>query len=218
MPMRTLFIVTLLFTISLTYGQKDPDAEPFLNKISTDLAPGHAVHLSFDYVREDLQAESSIEGSASLMLMGEKYKLELDEAIIFFDGEKQYTLNKEIEEVYISIPDPENKAFMFSDPIRLLRSYKEEFKYRLMGTSSIAGISAVEVQLYPEELGGPYSLLKLFFLSDKNQLKAIVIRQKDGLVYTMIVREMEQKETPDSDFFRFKAADYPNVDVIELLD
>jgi hypothetical protein len=215
--MRTISTWLLLLPFITLFGQKDEAAEPYLNKIAKDLDPGHALSIEFDYIREDLQAENTIEGEGTLVLMGDKYKIDLGDAIIWFDGEKQYSLQNEIEEVYISIPDPENKEFLFSDPIRLLRNYKEEFKYRYIGEGTIQGIKAEEIQLFPEELGGPYALIKIYFSPDRSELKAILIRHKEGILYTMIVTDMVRKDDPGENFFRFSKEDYPNVDIIELL-
>lgn len=198
-------------------AQKDAAAEVYLDKVAKDLDPGHALKIEFNYVREDLQAEATIEGSGTLVLMGEKYKIDLEDAVVWFDGKNQYSLNQSVEEVYVSVPDPGNKAFMFSDPIRLLRNYKETFKYRVMGETEMDGMALTEIQLYPEELGGPYSLIKIFFPTGSSDLHSIVIRQKDGIVYTMKVTEMERMEDPGADFFRFNAEKYPNVDMIDLL-
>ena len=139
--------------------------------------------MEFDYIREDLQDKTVVEGEGTLFLFAEKYKLEMEEFIIYFDGEKQYSLNLDIEEVYVSTPDPDDKKFMFSDPITLLRNYKDEFKYMYKGTSSIQGINATKIQLNPLELGGPYALLDLYVSSTK-KLKAIQVRHKDGILYT----------------------------------
>ena len=216
--MRTIFLTLLLIPFIALQAQKDDAARPYLEKIAKELDPGHAINISFDYIREDQQDGSTIEGEGTLILMGEKYKTELENAIIWFDGVKQYALQTEIEEVYISVPDPDNKEFMFSDPVRLLRNFAEEFKYRYMGENSIRDIRANEIQLYPEELGGPYALIKLFFSMDKSELKAIVIRHKEGILYTMIITNFERMDDPGEDFFRFNQNDYPNVDVIELLN
>ncbi len=207
-----------LFSTMILFGQKDPAAEIYLDKISKDLDPGHALKIEFGYTREDLQSESKIEGEGTLVVMGEKYKMDLGEAIILFDGKKQYSLQTEIEEVYISIPDPENKEFMFSDPIRMLRKYKEDYKYRLMGEVTFNGKPAVEVQLYPEELGSPYALIKLYFTKENSKLNAMVIRHKEGILYTMLLKSMEDQKDPGIAFFQFNQEDYPNVDVIELMD
>ena len=215
--MKTIFTLSLLLMGGILLGQKDAAAEAYLDRVAKDLDPGHALQIDFDYIREDLKAETSVEGSGTLVLMGEKYKIDLEEAVIWFDGEKQYSLNMEIEEVYISVPEPENKDFMFSDPIRLLRNYKEAFKYRAMGEVEVNGSPVTEIQLYPEELGGPYALIKIYFSTVTSELESIVIRHKEGILYTMEVAEMERMEDPGDDFFRFSSDDYPNVDVIDLL-
>lgn len=215
--MRNLFSISLLLLGGILFAQKDAAAEAYLDKVARDLDPGHALKIAFDYIREDLQSEAAIEGSGTLVLMGEKYKMDLDEAVIWFDGEKQYSLNTDIEEVYVSEPDPGNKEFMFTDPIRLLQNYKETFKYRLMGEGEMNGTPVTEVQLYPEELGGPYALIKIYFASGSSALQSIVIRHKEGIVYTMKVAETERMEDPGEAFFRFSRDAYPNVDVIDLL-
>jgi len=215
--MKTIFTLSLLLMAGILFGQKDAAAEGYLDRVAKELDPGHAIQIDFDYIREDLKAETSVEGSGTLVLMGEKYKIDLEEAVIWFDGEKQYSLNMEIEEVYISVPEPENKDFMFSDPIRLLRNYKEAFKYRAMGEVEVNGSPVTEIQLYPEELGGPYALIKIYFSTVTSELESIVIRHKEGILYTMEVAEMERMEDPGDDFFRFSNDDYPNVDVIDLL-
>lgn len=215
--MRTLFTLSLLLMGGILLGQKDAAAEAYLDRVAKDLDPGHALQIDFDYIREDLKAETSVEGGGTLVLMGEKYKINLEEAVIWFDGETQYSLNMEIEEVYISVPEPGNKDFMFSDPIRLLRNYKEAFKYRAMGEVEVKGETLTEIQLYPEELGGPYALIKIYFSTVTSEMKSIVIRHKEGILYTMEVAEMERMDDPGEDFFRFSKDDYPNADVIELL-
>ena len=215
--MRHLFTLFLLLPAGMLFGQKDAAAEEYLDRVAKDLDPGHALQIDFDYIREDLKAETAVEGSGTLVLMGEKYKIALEEAVIWFDGEKQYSLNMEIEEVYISVPDPENKDFTFSDPIRLLRSYRKAFKYRSMGEVERNGRSLTEIQLYPEELGGPYALIKIYFSTVTSELKSIVIRHKDGVLYTMEVAETERMEDPGEEFFRFSSDNHPNVDVIDLL-
>lgn len=199
-------------------AQQDPAAVPYLERISQKLDPGKTIRIDFDYTREDLQAGSEVNGEGTLFLLGQKYRIEIEDAIIWFDGNKQYSLNKEVEEVYVRKPDPDNKEFMFSDPIRLLRSYHEEFKYMLLGEGDIRGIHCVILQLDPLELGGPYAVLKLFVRPENKELIAIQVRHKEGILYTMIVTEFDQEEDMPGSFFRFSEEEWPMVDVIELVD
>ena len=218
MTMKLQMTFLMLSVLTSLFAQKDEAAKRYLEKISGELDSGKALEIQFDYTREDLQDESTFEGSGTLFLMGEKYKIDLGEAIIWFDGEKQYSLQTSIEEVYISVPDPDNREFMFSDPIRLLRNYDESFKYRLAGETDFKEKRVDEIQLFPEELGGPYALIKLFFSQEDAMLKGIFIRHKKGILYTMDLLKMEQISPPETAFFQFNAQDYPHADVIELLN
>jgi len=217
MKAKILSILLLLSISAVSFAQQDPEAESYLNKIASDLDPGYTIEIDFNYLREDLQEKTNIEGEGTLYLYNDKYKLEMEEFIIYFDGEKQYSLNLDVEEVYISIPDPDDKEFMFSDPITLLRNYKDEFKYMYQGTSSILGIDATKIQLNPLELGGPYAVLDLYVSATK-KLKAIQVRHKDGILYTMIVKSFIKIDQPGDTFFQFSSTTYPNVDVIELVN
>ncbi|MCF8226663.1 MAG: outer membrane lipoprotein carrier protein LolA [Bacteroidales bacterium] len=217
--LRTPLIILLLTSIVFPApAQKDPAAEPYLEKIASELGPGKAIHIQFDYIREDQQSGSKVDGEGSLFLSGEKYKIDLGEAVIFYDGETQYAWQREIEEVYVSKPDPESKEFVFADPIRLLADYKETFKYRLMGESELMGIAMHEVQLYPVELDAPYALIKTFFDLQNDDLKAIFIRQNQGILYTMMITNLTRENVPEDAYFRFNAGENPNVEVIELLN
>jgi len=86
-----------------------------------------------------------------------------------------------------------------------------------MGEANVRGISATEIQLYPKELEGPYALLKLYVEPEKTDLKAIQVRHKKGILYSMFVSGINNVKALENSFFQFNASEYPNVDVIELV-
>ena len=225
MPMKAMIILGMLLVTAPLYSQdtpdlskaQDPAAEPYLESVSRQVDAGKALEIRFDYMREDLQTEEKIEGSGTLFLMNEKYKIIMDDMIVYFDGEKQYSQNMEVQEVYVSTPDPDDSEFMFSDPIRLLRNYREEFKYRLIGEGIFRGFPVDEVQLYPRKRNGPYALLKLYTEQVSGDLKAIQVRHKEGILYTMIITGLTEKSGYEASFFRFSPEDYPDTEVIELI-
>ena len=225
MPMKAMIIPVMLLVTAPLCSQdtpdlskaQDPAAEPYLESVSGQVDAGKALEIRFNYMREDLQTEEKIEGSGTLFLMNEKYKIVMDEVIVYFDGEKQYSQNLEVQEVYVSEPDPDDSEFMFSDPIRLLRNYREEFKYRFIGEGMFRGFPVDEIQLYPRELNGPYALLKLYTEQVSGDLKAIRVRHKEGILYTMIITSLTEKPDYKASFFRFNPDDYPDTEVIELI-
>jgi len=216
-----IFLLALtLFTLGLSaqVQVQDPDAEPWLDKASQLFAAEQAMKIDFSYSREDLQTKEKVEGEGTLYMKKEKYRVEMDAYIIYFDGEKQYSQNTDAEEVYISKPDPDNMDNLFSDPVRLLKNYKTNFKYRIIGETRFNNRQVMEIQLYPIDISGPYALIKLYMNYNNDEPAGIFIRHKDGITYTMIPGEISRNLDKTDQFFRFNPEEYKGFDVISLID
>ena len=97
--------------------------------------------------------------------------------LFYYDGNKLYSQNTEAEEVYVSIPDPDQPGYLQAVPIRIIKSYEKDFKYRLYGQQTLSmGKERVEVQLYPKDLTGPYSMLKMFINPGTLKLEGIQLK------------------------------------------
>ena len=158
------------------------------------------------------------EGEGTIWMKGLKYKIKVDEYIVYFDGNKLYSHNTDAEEVYVSIPDPDHPSYLQAVPIKIIKSYEQDFKYQFMGTSRFKGKERVEVQLYPKDLTGPYSMLKMFINPHTLSLEAIQLKHKEGIQYTMILSEIKGNQQLEDNTFVFIPENYPNTEVIELID
>jgi len=214
----TLFAALLFFCISISSAQQDVNAEPYLYAVSGQflMDEGYLIHM--DYKREDIMRKTFAEGEGTIWMKGLKYRIEVDEYIVLFDGDKLYSQNTETEEVYITVPDPEKPSFLQAVPIRIFKTYKKDFNYRLMGRIPFNGKECVEVQLYPKDLSGPYSMLSLFINPGNLKLEGTLLKHKEGIHYTMILKEVKGNQTLDDSMFKFDPAKYPDTEIIELLD
>jgi len=183
-------------------------------KFSNDIA----YEIDMDYIRVDEMQDKVIEGEGRIQMKGDMYRIFMDEFIIYYDGEKQYSQNIDNEEVYISVPDPDNRELLYTAPINILRSYKEDFKYQFKGARSFMGKTRHEVQLYPKKPGGPYALLKLFMDTETGDLVAAQLRHKEGLVYTMIITGVKKDLYLPDEAFKFHPSEYPNTEIIEIVE
>ncbi len=100
---------------------------------------------------------------------------------------KLYSQNTDNEEVYVSTPDPDDPGYLQAVPIRIIKAYQQDFKYKFMGERNFMGKQRVEIQLYPKDLTGPYSMLKMFIHPTTMKLEAFVLKHKEGIQYTMIL-------------------------------
>jgi len=216
---RSLVLTTILIFIILPgSAQQDPNAEPYLHAVSGQFIMNEGYLVQMDYKREDIMRETFAEGEGTIWMKGLKYKIEVEEYIVLFDGNKLYSQNTESEEVYVSIPDPDQPSFMQAVPIRIFKSYQKDFNYRLMGRIPFNGRECIEVQLYPKDLSGPYSMLSLFINPGNQKLEGTLLKHKEGIHYTMVIKELKGKQILDDTMFMFNPEKYPNTEVIELVD
>ena len=207
----------LLVAANGVLAQQDPRADRYLQAVSEQFDMNEGYRIVVDYIREDIMRETSAEGEGVIWMKGYKYKMEVNEYIVYFDGEKQYSQNTDAGEVYVSTPDPDQPGYLQAVPIRILKSYRE-FKYQFIGSSTFMGRERIEVQLYPQDLTGPYSMLKLYIQPETLKLKGMQLKHKEGIEYTMILREVEENLALDDTLFSFDPNAYPDTEVIELIE
>jgi len=207
----------LCATISL-FAQQDSKADRYLQAVSDQFDMNTAYRIQMDYIREDLMQDTYAEGAGIILMKGLSYKIVVDEYIVYYNGLKLYSQNTETEEVYVSEPDPDQPGYLQAVPIRIIKSYALDFKYRYMGNTSFRGKDRVEIQLYPKDITGPYSLMKMLINPVSLKLEAIQLKHKEGILYTMILSEKKELPSLDDLTFTFDPADFPNTEIIELLE
>jgi len=216
---RNIILLILLSGLAVTsYSQQDSRAVKYLQAISDqfDMNKGYIIHM--DYKREDLMQETSSEGEGIIWMKGLKYKIVMDEYIIYYNGEKLYSQNTENEEVYVSVPDPDEPGYLQAVPIKIIKAYDQDFNYMLIGRTPILGRELIEIQLYPKDRSGPYSMLKMFINPNSQKLEVIQLKHKEGILYTMILSQIEEDPTIEESTFEFDPSAYPNTEVIELVE
>jgi len=200
------------------FSQQDNKAEPYLQAVSEqfDMEEGYLIQM--DYIREDIMRETSSEGEGTVWMKGLQYKIVVDEFIVYYDGEKLFSQNTENEEVYVSVPDPDQPGYLQAVPIRIIKSYEQDFKYMYIGITPFQGRERIEIQLYPKDVSGPYSMLKMFINPHSLELEAFQLKHKEGIVYTMILSEITGNQVFDDSLFKFDPLLFPETEIIELLE
>lgn len=202
----------------MVLSAQDDRVHPYMQAVNDQFKMDEGYEIQVDYVREDIMQESSSEGNGTIWMKGLKYKMAVDEYIVYFDGEKLYSQNTENEEVYVSTPDPDQPGYLQSVPIRAIKAYQQDFKYQYMGKRNFMDKQRIEIQLYPLDITGPYSMLKLYLQPVSMKLEAFVLKHKEGINYTMILSSVKGKQNLDDSYFRFDQQAYPDTEMIELID
>ena len=212
-----LLAVLSFFTIT-SYSQQDSRADKYLQAVSEQFDLNTAYVIKMDYIREDLMHETSAEGEGLIWMKGLKYKIVVDEYIVYYNEDKLYSQNTETEEVYVSEPDPDQPGYLQAVPIKIIKAYEQDFNYMYIGNTPMLGKTLIEIQLYPKDRSGPYSMLKMFVNPHSQKLEVMQLKHKEGILYTMILSEIKVDQTLKESTFEFDPSAYPNTEIIELIE
>ncbi|PKP11085.1 MAG: hypothetical protein CVU09_04720 [Bacteroidetes bacterium HGW-Bacteroidetes-4] len=212
--------VFTLFVGTIT-AQKDPAAEALLKAMANKAQTYKSIDVEFEYTLENGQTNSKENYKGSVLIKGNKFKMQIDGTITFSDGKSRWVYLEESNEVNISAViesdelEPEER-FM-NDPMSLYTLYEKGFKYTLSGTETVDGMNYNLIDLTPEDISKPYFKIRCW-ITPQDELNALKYFQKDGtrilLKFTSIKLD---KKVKDSDFV-FSPKDYPGVEVIDLRD
>lgn len=213
---RVSVIVTFVFiALQSLYGQSAPLGKDLVRQFSEKMQSYKTIEAEFSFTLENLQEGFSDTHEGDLLLKGKKYNLNVMGMEVYFDGETKWQFIPEANEVTISKPTGLDGGF-FDDPTQIFRDYEEDFKSKFMGEKVERGETHYEVDLYPEDLSAPYSIIKITFTKKNLDPVSIKYTGKDGVNYLIEIKDFESNVSADDNNFTFKTSDYKDIMVVDL--
>lgn len=173
---------------------------------------GIQAHFSLHTTIPQQGVSESFEGL--IYMRDDKFKLETPDMTTWYDGTTQWTYLPRTEEVNVTTPNGDE--LQFTNPAVLLRSYKNGFKAKYIGTSTTRQAkTAYDIELTPKRKSDIQSVaLQVEKLT--NVPASFTITDKNGATYAIVISEWKtQTNQPDS-FFSFPEADYPDAEIVDL--
>ena len=219
--MKRIALLILALGTSVCFAQKDPEAKTILDKAAKQASGYKSITAEFDCVYENLAEEKSEEYNGTLLLKGNRFRIDVDQTITFCDGKTRWAYLTESNEVTISPIEASNddapeEKFM-SDPMSLYTIYRSGFKYVLGETEEIGGKTMQIVELAPENNKKPYFKIKYWF-TPNNDLYQIKCFQKDGTRFTLTLTKFNTNQKIDDAELNFDAKKYPGIEIIDMRD
>ena len=209
-----------LFLLPL-YGQDDAHSQKIIDDMAAKFKTYPSVSVSFSATITQLQDQSQTEQAGKLWLKNNRYKLELPDFVIFFDGEKIYQYLPGVKEVNVSKLDPDesDEDFQLLNPQSYFNLSSRNFKSKWVKESTLNNRKVDEIDLYPIHLKTT-KYFRIRVMVEKTTLQLVYLKafMNDGTHYTLTFKQYEIRQTalPDS-FFKFNKAEHPDVEVIDLI-
>ena len=142
--------------------------------------------LSFSFNAVDASGNAVYDGDGTVVTAGNSYRMETDDALIVSDGTVKGIYQKAIDEIVLMAVAPDGVGDIMDNPFALLLN---------PGDNYTVSASAADSRGIPRK---------------------IVLKAKNGAVYTITVKECSALPVPDPKLFSLNLDDYPNAVVTDL--
>jgi outer membrane lipoprotein carrier protein len=211
MRILLLILVSVLLQATSAIGQNDPQAIKVLDSFSSKASKAPSVSMAFKMITTDLTENKSDTLDGSIILSKDKYKLRLDNNMVWYNGVTNWNYLTAENEVTITSPDKKDHSFQ-NRPSEIFSMYKSGYKSRLIEEK----IDSYLVDLYPEDIKSDLVRVRLAIKRSDLNLISLEYKRNDGLVITIMISEYDLKQKPEPDMFVFKPEKYKGVEIIDM--
>ncbi len=207
----TIIIASILFLSSSILAQ-DKEAENILKELSEKTNSFDNIKVSFAYKMTNQEANINESTNGTLLVAGDKYRLNIAGQEIISDGSTLWTYLEDSEEVQIN-EVIENEGF---SPTKLLSSYHDEYTMKKDKNIVKEGKSYYELTMKPKDSNSNFDFVILLVDAEKMQLNSFVMYDFDDNIFSYEIKQfITDSDIPESSF-TFNTENYPNIEVIDM--
>ncbi len=210
--LRSLVIITFIFNVQWGYAQKGKEADGILKEVTEQTKSYKTIFINFTYNMDNPDAKIHESQKGTLLLEGDKYRLVIAGQTVISNGKTSWTYISDAKEVQINTVEDNEDAIT---PNKLLSSYYENYKSKLIGEENKGGRTYQIIELKPSE-DKSYSRIELTIDKNLKRIAKIAIQDKNGNTFTYIVNEFKVDVPVKASDFTFDPKEFPGAEVIDM--
>jgi len=207
-----ILFAVLVLTGQFSFAQAKKNSEEILKQVSEKTKSFSSIRISFTYNMDNPSAKVHETETGVLLVKGDQYRLDIAGQKVISDSKTSWTYIAEANEVQInSVEEDENVL----TPTRLLTSYSEDYKSKLVNEITKDGRAQYVIELKPNA-DKSFTTVELNIDKELLRITRIAIKDKSGNTFSYLVNKFEPNVTVKETDFTFDARDYPGVEVIDM--
>lgn len=211
MRIRLIIIASVLLLSNLGMAQKK-DAENILKELSEKTNSFDNIKVSFAYKMTNAEAGINESTNGTLLVSGNKYRLNIAGQEIISDGKTLWTYLADSEEVQVN-EVMEDEGF---SPNKLLSSYNDDYTSKKEDDIIKEGKTLIQLKLKPKNKDSNFDFVILLIDGSKMQLDSFIMHDFDDNIFSYELKQfVTDSDIPESSFI-FDTSKYPNVEVIDM--
>jgi outer membrane lipoprotein-sorting protein len=212
MTTRIKILFLFLLPCLMVFGQAKKDAEQILKDVTEKTKTYTSLKVDFTYNMDNPQAKIHESESGILLVKGDKYRLNIAGQVVISDGKTIWTYIKDANEVQVNAVEEDAEIIT---PTRLLSSYYENYKSKLVAEKNKGGKILQVIELKPN-VEKSYSKVELTIDKELLRITKIAIQDKNGNTFSYIVNEFKTNVPLKENDFTFDANEFPGAEVIDM--
>ena len=211
MKISKLLIPLFLLQALTLSGQKDQEALKILDRFSSVASSAPSISMKFRMSTFDQTENRKDTLSGSIILSKNKYRLDMPDNIVWFNGENSWSYLTAEKEVTISKPDRKDNSFQ-NKPSAIFTLYKSGYKYRLIEEGTLS----YTIDLYPEDINTDMFRVRLVIGKSNMDLKSLEYKKKEGVIITLDIINYNLSLKPSADTFIFHPEKFKDSELIDV--
>lgn len=206
---NTPFVLLLFATTLLSSGALAQDAKSLLKEVDTKVKSYQNIAIDFKYALSNDAEGVNQETKGTVVMAGNRYKLDLMGTTQLFDGKNIYTIVPEDEEVTVSpISDQDENTIT---PSKMLSFFNEGYTQKMDISQKVNGREIQFVKLTPMDSDSDIKYSLLGVDAQTKHIHKLIITQKNNTKITITVNSFKPNQPLAKNAFTFdesKFTDY----------
>lgn len=190
------------------------NAKAILDKASEAFLKSGGVTANFTLNTKEKGSNQIFSQDGTAHMKGDKFKIEIPDAITWFDGKTQWIYMKDVEEVNIS--NPTGAELQAISPSILFSIYKVGYDLKYNGENSINGKTVLEVELNAQNKKNELKKVLVYVNKSDNTFAKIVLYDSNNMENTLIINSYKTNSLLTDKFFVFDKKDFPDAEIVDL--
>lgn len=208
-----LLLTGLLFTSINAQTGKQNEAEKLMERVSKRYKNFKSMKADFVYMLENKQQKSQEKQKGSILVKGNKFRLDIANQLIICDNKTIWTFSREVNEVQVNHYSPKEGAIRLDD---IFTMYGKGFLYKIVESKKDGNKEIVVIELTPKDKKKKFFKIKVTVDKTNQTILSSQIFEKTGTIHTYTVNNQVPNLKYDDNQFTFDSKKYPGVEVIDL--
>lgn len=205
---------TLIFTLLCIISALAQDARAILDKASANYNNSGIIIAKFSLDSKDIKNNQTFSQDGTAYMKGDKFKIEIPNAITWFDGKTQWIYLKENDEV--NITNPTGEELQAISPSILFSIYKEGFDIKNKEEKVVNGKTVYKIELIAQQRKSDLTKIMVEINKANYHFTKIILYDTNGMENTLTINSYLPNQNLTDQIFTFNKKDFPDAEIIDL--